>query len=178
MFFSKISGFNSQPQSRQSHLGKLIHTAFIYYIHLQSFGHLMRKANSLEKTLMLRKIKDRRKSGWQRMRWLDGITDSMDMSLNKLWKMVKDNESLECCSPWGCKESDMSVRLFVTPWTVHSAGQNTGVGRLSLLQGIFPTQGSNPYLLHCSQILYQLSHKRSPLSEQQQQIFHYWLFNI
>ena len=76
---------------------------------LQYFGHLIQRVDSVEKTLMLGKIEGRRRRGRQRMRWLDGITDSMDMSLTL---GVSDGPGgLVCCSPWGHKESDTTEQL-------------------------------------------------------------------
>ena len=105
----------------------------------------MWRANSLEKTLMLRKTEGRRRGGPQRMRQLDGITDSIDMSLSKLWD-YEGQGSLVCCTPWGCKESDMTEWLNHNKsnyYLVHLCG-GLWVRAVWLVRSLFPDQRLNP----------------------------------
>ena len=90
---------------------------------LQYFGHLMWRTDSLEKTLMLGKIECGRRRRWQRMRWLDGITDSMNVSLSKLPAVHDGQGGLVCCNPWGCEESNRTEWLN---WTEYREWLNIG----------------------------------------------------
>ena len=109
---------------------------------LQYSGHLMWRADSFEKTLMLGKIEGRRRRGWQRMRWLHSITNSMDTNLSKFWVLAMEHGSLVCYSPWGHKESvttelnwtELMLLIFHTP--LKSFQNMTGI-LIKLVNNIF-----------------------------------------
>ena len=122
---------------------------------LQYFGHLMRRADSFEKTLMLGKIEGRRRRGRQRMQWLDGVTDTMDMGLGELRELVMDREAWRAAGSWGHKESDTTERLNCTQLNCSLPGSSVH-GILEWVAMPSSRGSSNPLLLqllYCWQIL-------------------------
>ena len=135
---------------------------------LQSFGHLMRRANSLEKTLTLGKFKGRRRRGRQRMRWLEGIIDSMNMSLSELWEMAKDRGAWRAAVHEVAKSQtqlrDSTTASLVAEHWLWGMRASVAVARslnCSNTCGIFPDQGSNTGPLHWQVNSYPLDHQRS-----------------
>ena len=115
---------------------------------LQYFGHQMWRTDSLEKTLILVKIEGRRRRGWKRMRWLDGITDSMDVSLSKLWEMVKDREAWYAVVHGIAKSWTWLRNLTAT--TVGFPGGSEGDPGSTPRSGRFPgEENSNPLQYSC-----------------------------
>ena len=108
----------------------------------------MQRADSLEKTLILGKTEGQSRRGWQRIRWFSSITDSMDINLSKSLGDSREQRSLACCSPWGCKESDMTVQLNNNNAVNTFIMSSFNVGRKNIMS--LNEEGErNPPAYHC-----------------------------